>query len=69
MLLLTWKYTFSIKPYSSCNSRIYLSQCQKGSGATFEKRKKEKRGKCETREGEKRTSVILASRPTSLKKI
>jgi hypothetical protein len=63
MLLLTWKYAFSIKPYSSCNSRISLSQCQ-DSGATFEKRekKKEKRGKSEKREGEKRTSVILGEK-------
>jgi hypothetical protein len=41
MLLLTWKYAFSIKPYSSCKSRIYLSQCQ-DFGATFEKREKKK---------------------------
>jgi hypothetical protein len=62
MLLLIWKYTFFIKPYNSCHSRIYLSQCQ-DSGATFKKReKKEKRGKSEKREGEKRTSVILGEK-------
>jgi hypothetical protein len=38
MLLLTWKYAFSIKPYSSGKSRIYLSQCQ-DFGATFEKKR------------------------------
>jgi hypothetical protein len=47
MLLLIWKYAFSIKPYSSCNSRIYLSQCQKDFGATFEKREAEKKKKRE----------------------
>jgi hypothetical protein len=41
MLLLTWKYAFSIKPYSSCNSRIYLSQCQKGFWGYIRKRKRE----------------------------
>jgi hypothetical protein len=68
MLLLIWKYAFSIKSYSSCNSRIYLSQC-KDSGATF-KKNKVKRGKREKREGEKRTSVnTRRERPTSLKEI
>jgi hypothetical protein len=66
MLLLIWKYAFSIKPYSSCNSRIYLSQCQKDFGATFEKKrgggKEEKRGKSEKREVAKRTSVILGEK-------
>jgi hypothetical protein len=42
MLLMIWKYAFFIKPYSSCNSRIYLSQCQ-DSGATFEKKSKRKK--------------------------
>jgi hypothetical protein len=42
MLLLTWKYTFSIKPYSSCNSRIYLN-VKKDSRATFEKREEKVR--------------------------
>jgi hypothetical protein len=49
---------------SSCNSWICLSQCQKDFGATFEKKKikkkrKKREEKSETREGEKRTSVIL----------
>jgi hypothetical protein len=29
MFLLTWKYAFSIKPYNSCNSRIYLSMLKR----------------------------------------
>jgi hypothetical protein len=62
MLLLIWKYAFFIKPCSSFNSRIYLSQCQH-SGDTFEKREKErKERKSEKREGEKRTSVILGEK-------
>jgi hypothetical protein len=40
MLLLTWKFAFSIKPYSSCNSRIYLSLCYKGFWGYIQKKKK-----------------------------
>jgi hypothetical protein len=39
MLLLSWKYAFSIKPYSSCTSL----NVKKNSGATFEKKKERKK--------------------------
>jgi hypothetical protein len=59
MLILTWKYGFSIKPYSSCKSRIYLSQYYKGFWGYI---RKKKRAKSEKREGEERTSVILGEK-------
>jgi hypothetical protein len=58
MLLPTWKYALSIKPYSSCNSRIYLSQCQKDFGATFGKKtERNKREEKVRRERERKGQV------------
>jgi hypothetical protein len=42
MLLLSWKYAFSIKPYSSCNSRIYLSMSRFWGYIRQKKRKRKK---------------------------
>jgi hypothetical protein len=41
MLLLTWKYAFSIKPYSPCNLGYISLNVKKDFGATFEKRRRE----------------------------
>jgi hypothetical protein len=58
MLLLTWKYAFSINPYSLCNSRIYHSQCPKGFWGNIRKeRSREKREEKVRRERERKGQV------------
>jgi hypothetical protein len=47
MLLLTWKYAFSIKPYISWNSRIYLSVLKSILGLHSKKREEKVRRKRE----------------------
>jgi hypothetical protein len=42
MLLLTWKYAFSIKPYSSCNSGYISLNGKKILGYIEKKKRKEK---------------------------
>jgi hypothetical protein len=60
---MTWKYAFFIKPYSSCNSRIYLFQCFKGFWGYIRK----KCGKSEERGREKDKCHTIREGPTSLK--
>jgi hypothetical protein len=61
MLLLSWKYAFSIKPYSSCTSL----NVKKNSGATFEKKKERKKVR---RERERKGQVSYWARRACLPK-
>jgi hypothetical protein len=62
MILKSLSYTsrsFHSTIYSSCKSKIYLSQYYKGFWGYI---RKKKRAKSEKRKGEERTSVILGEK-------